>query len=303
MEGAVFLSLFLALAIAAPMTVLPEPEPEPGPLPQLEYVSELSRAGLKPELFNRPVKPKANLVGLFSTKDYPLDATRKSESGTVAVVLKVGADGRIMDCIVTASSGSPSLDAQTCRIFWQRARFVPARDSRGRPVESAWQQRINWELPESDPPTPIDAWSTRLTIEFVKEGGVVDCRLEGAGALKVDGGQGECGFAKEMWEGVMATLRLDAGYERGKLVFDTQFAPEYHILPTKAPEGTRLLSRQVVRLTIDASGKTLQCRIVETEGAQTPGGCDDLLETTYAKPKLQAGAIEATMARAVYASE
>ena len=303
MEGAVLLFLKLAFLIAAPTTVVLPPPPVAEPSPPPVFVSELARAGIKPALFDRPVKPKADVVAMFSTDDYPLDALRKSEAGTVAVALKIGADGRVTDCVVTGSSGSASLDAQTCRIFWKRARFIPAEDSRGRPVESALQQRIKWELPADDPPVPIKAWSMRFTMEFVKDSGVVDCHMEAAGALKVQDDQRECGFATEMWEGILATLRSDAGYERGKLVFDTQFAPGNQLIAVKPPEGTRLMARQLVRLTIDADGKTLQCRVVETEGSPPPTGCEDLLKTTYQKPQLQAGAIEATFARAVYVNE
>ena len=118
MEGAVLLFLKLAFLIAAPTTVVLPPPPVAEPSPPPVFVSELARAGIKPALFDRPVKPKADVVAMFSTDDYPLDALRKSEAGTVAVALKIGADGRVTDCVVTGSSGSASLDAQTCRILY-----------------------------------------------------------------------------------------------------------------------------------------------------------------------------------------
>jgi TonB family protein len=295
--------MFALLALLTPAEVPAAPAvppPEPAPLPTPDYLSELSRAKFDRALFDRPVKAKANLVALFSTKDYPLDAIRKEQQGTVAVVVKVAVDGRVADCIISASSGSPSLDWQTCRIIWQRARFTPARDSRGTAVESALYQRIRWELPRRDM-TPIKPWSTRFTLEFVKDGGAIDCKLETTGAMK--GNEESCNFGMDMWEGMLSIVRSDAGYERHKLVFYTSFAPDIREVKSIEPEGTRLITRQVARLTIDASGKPLQCRVLETEGYKPPvEGCDDLLEGMYEKPDIQSGAIEATFERAVYSS-
>jgi len=291
----------LALLTPAEVSAVPVvPPPEPAPLPTPNYVSELSRAKFDRALFDRPVKPKANIVALFSTKDYPLDALRKAEQGTVAVVVKVAADGRVTDCIISSSSGSPSLDWQTCRIIWQRARFTPARDSRGTAVESALYQRIRWEMPQPDP-TPIKPWSTRFTLELVKDGGAIDCKLETTGAMKSD--ESSCDYGMDMWLGMLSMVRADAGYERRKLVFYTRFAPDSRDVPPIEPEGTVLITRQVARLTIDASGKPLQCKVVKTEGHKPPiEGCDDLLGGMYERPEIPSGAIEATFERAVYSS-
>ena len=66
----------------------------------------------------------------------------------------------------------------------------------------------------------------------------------------------------------------------------------------------RLYGRQVGRLTIDESGKALQCKVVDTEGPQPPWeGCPDLLGDHYEKPAIRAGAIEATMVRNLFISE
>jgi protein TonB len=51
--------------------------------------------------------------------------------------LLVGADGRVRDCRITASTGLPSLDSATCAAAVRRLRWLPARDRLGRPVE-AW---------------------------------------------------------------------------------------------------------------------------------------------------------------------
>lgn len=300
-EVAIIAALLIALVSAAPTTVAPAAPPAPPPPAQIQplpYFSELSRAGLTPKMFKRPIQPKANLVALFSTDDYPLQALRNLEQGTVAAVVRVGADGRVMDCIVVQSSGSPSLDLQTCRIIWTRARFEPARDGKGRPVESALRQRIRWQLPEPDP-TPIKPWSARFTIDFVEDGGAIACKMETTGALKAD--QEFCDPLSGIWEAALAAVRSDAGYKRSKLILETQFAPDDRISPAKAPAGTELVARQVARLTIDATGKTLQCRVVETEGSEAMiTGCEELLSEQFEKPAIAVGAIEATMMQSIF---
>lgn len=102
-------------------------------------------------LQRRSTRAKGSLVGLFSSDDYPNDALGKGETGTVSVLLTIGADGRVSDCRLRLSSLSPSLDAATCRILAERARFEPARDRAGHPVTDKYSQRITWKIPSPDP--------------------------------------------------------------------------------------------------------------------------------------------------------
>ena len=95
-----------------------------------------------------PSPAKANLVAIFSTDDYPMDAIRNEEQGTVSFRLTVSRRGRVANCEVVESSGSKTLDKQTCRIIEKRARFSPARDSTGKRIEDTYSGRIRWELPE-----------------------------------------------------------------------------------------------------------------------------------------------------------
>lgn len=262
------------------------------------FLSEAPRAGFRADLFDRATKPKANLVGLFSTEDYPLQSIANAEEGTVAVLLRIDPAGHLADCVVDQSSGSTSLDLQTCRIFWLRARFDPARDKSGRAVESAVRQRIRWVLPEAEP-VPVTAWSSRVSIDYIKDGGVVACRIETTGALKAD--DSDCGFFRSLSGGMLARIRSDAGYGRQTFVMETQFSPGPAVPVVKPPVGTELFMRQVSRLTIDSSGKPLRCEVISTEGPQPPiEGCPDLLDGRYEKPGLGVGAIEAIVARSLF---
>lgn len=88
-----------------------------------------------------------NVVGLFSTNDYPAEAISRHEQGTVGVHYKIGTDGKVSDCRVVESSGSTALDRQTCGIITKRVRYDPAKTKSGEPVASMGFQRIRWELP------------------------------------------------------------------------------------------------------------------------------------------------------------
>lgn len=294
------LAFIVIAALLVPTAVVPVvPVPPPTPDPPI-FISEIAKANLSAELFNRPVKPVANLTSLFSGDDYPLEALRNEEEGKVAVVLRVGAAGQVTDCVVSSSSGSPSLDLQTCRIFWRRAHFKPARDHKGQAVESAVMQRIAWRFPEPEP-LPINPWSMRITIEFVKDGGVLSCQVD---AKNMPASQNDCGFFLQLSDANLARLRADAGGERQKVMFETLFSRDTKIVEPIASAGTRIYARQVSRLTIDESGKPLRCEVIKTEGEPSPvDGCDDLLEGRYDKPEVKVGAIEAIVQRVVYISK
>jgi TonB family protein len=296
------LPALLAWLVPAEVPTTPPQTAEAPPVVETDhYLSELPRSGITPEMFRRPVSPKANLLSLFSTEDYPLQSVVNREAGTVGVVLKVGADGHVADCVITQSSGSAALDSQTCRLLWTRARFEPARDESGRPIASAWRQRIRWQLPEPTP-LPIRAWSMRMTLDFVEEGGVISCKMEASGAMQED--QDSCSLFLQMSNGPFAKIRADGGYKQQRVIFETKLSPGLEASEPQPPSGMRLFARQVARLSVDESGKPLSCQVIQAIGpAAHDNGCDDLLIGTYERPGIKIGALEVTMARNLYTEE
>lgn len=101
-----------------------------------------------------PSRARGDMAALISNHDYPAEALRNDEEGTVRVRLHVGADGRVSACTVSQSSGSASLDSTTCRLLQERARFTPARDSAGRVVSDTVATSITWNIEHADPATP-----------------------------------------------------------------------------------------------------------------------------------------------------
>ncbi|GAA4027319.1 hypothetical protein GCM10022281_02500 [Sphingomonas rosea] len=122
------MSWWLALALQATPTA-------PPPLP--------------PPLFPAVTKAKAgtNLAAYLSEDDYPVDAIRNGEEGTVAFTLEVTPQGRVGGCTIVASSGSATLDEATCRLMTTRPRFAPALDQFGNPTRDSFFGRIRWVLP------------------------------------------------------------------------------------------------------------------------------------------------------------
>lgn len=119
-----------------------------------------------------PARAPANLATLFSDEDYPLEAVRNHEQGTVQFRLTVGVDGTATQCAIEATSGSAILDDTTCRLLIERARFEPARDKSGKAVPDDLTGRIVWRLPPAGPPDRADAvfslWSACLFGEAAK---------------------------------------------------------------------------------------------------------------------------------------
>ncbi|HEV7661562.1 MAG TPA: TonB family protein [Allosphingosinicella sp.] len=130
--------------------------PSPPPLMPPPYYAP-APAPPPPPRFSLPRRARANLNYYFSTDDYPAAALRGNEQGTTGFRLTIGTNGRVTACMVTLSSGSAALDQATCRILRSRARYIPARDSYGNPVEGSDSGRVTWRLPADEGPADLRA--------------------------------------------------------------------------------------------------------------------------------------------------
>jgi len=84
---------------------------------------------------------------VFTADDYPAIAQEKGQEGTVQAQLTVDPGGRVARCTVIRSSGYASLDNATCAILQRRARFTPATNAAGRPIESTVvTPPVKWQL-------------------------------------------------------------------------------------------------------------------------------------------------------------
>jgi TonB family protein len=81
---------------------------------------------------------------IMHERDYPTKMIENGDEGAVSAHLTVTADGRVSGCKVTETSGSEALDALTCRIATQRARFTPAHDEAGKAVAGDYWVAVTW---------------------------------------------------------------------------------------------------------------------------------------------------------------
>jgi len=84
--------------------------------------------------------------GYIAASDYPPEALKQHHEGIVEVELVVDPTGRLANCAVTHSTRWPELDATTCELFKQRAKYAPAQDNHGRKLGYVYRMRINWLL-------------------------------------------------------------------------------------------------------------------------------------------------------------
>jgi protein TonB len=92
------------------------------------------------------------LVELFSYEDYPADALERGAEGRVRVRVLINPRGGPQACEVLDSANDASLDAATCALLLERARFRPARDARGRAVPDLVETTVRWELEDRRAP-------------------------------------------------------------------------------------------------------------------------------------------------------
>lgn len=248
-----FLSMWLAAAGAA--AVKPPLERADAPASVSELAPGRGEAPSDPEIATRA---RANLVSLFSTDDYPPEAWRNGEEGMVAVRLTVDPNGKVADCVVTISSGFPSLDVQTCRIIWMRAQFIPARDAEGAAVQDTYNQRIRWELPKGSPGEIEEQYSRFiLTIDATKS--VLDCRFEASPDWQKD--DSGCAKVVEHMRRLVASAPEWIEFSGKQLVLEVQHRvgdPQGGIeLGERAGETSLALSR--LYLTIEPGGKVKSC--------------------------------------------
>ena len=223
----------------------------------------LTAAAQPPAQPSRPIPPpkrtapaeraKADLGSLIGMDDYPADALRGDEEGTVGFRLDVGPDGRVTGCAITASSGSGSLDSATCRLLTERARFTPARDSKGAAIADSLDSRILWRIDRS---MSVDRGLV-VYAATIGPAGETSCR-QGE-----DGAPLEPAPCHETFEELKEMARAGGKPIEHLMIITT--TPEGEEEPAyPGDHGMPYLATEVL-LTIAADGSRFECRIVRNE--------------------------------------
>jgi len=133
------------VAVSAPVIDVVPVAPPPPPAPVLVVAPP---APPPPRFTPKGAIPKGNPGNWATANDYPSRALREEREGTTGFRVTVGPDGRVTDCQVTSSSGSPDLDSTACDKIRQRARFNPATDGEGQPTTGTYSNRVRWVIPK-----------------------------------------------------------------------------------------------------------------------------------------------------------
>ena len=134
------------VAPAAPVIDMVPVAPPPPPVPVLAPPAPV--APPPPRFTPKQPAPRGNPGNWATSNDYPSRALREEREGTTGFRVTVGPDGRVTDCQITSSSGSPDLDQTACDKIRQRARFAPATDGEGNPTSGSYSNRVRWVIPK-----------------------------------------------------------------------------------------------------------------------------------------------------------
>lgn len=102
-----------------------------------------------PPAISKAAGAKGDPARWITNDDYPPSAIRAGAQGTTSISWEINAEGRVENCVVTASSGNSDLDRAACSALTRRARYTPAVDSNGSPTRSKSSRRVRWVLPDN----------------------------------------------------------------------------------------------------------------------------------------------------------
>lgn len=103
-------------------------------------------------------KAKTRVISWQTDDDYPADALRKHQAGTVKYRMTIDATGKAIACHVTGSSGYSALDEKTCPLIISNSRYEPARDDAGKNIASDLNGTFTWSIPgAAQTPNPASA--------------------------------------------------------------------------------------------------------------------------------------------------
>jgi TonB family protein len=95
-----------------------------------------------------PVNPHPPIPHMrMVVRDYPSAALRNGWEGTVSYQASIDAEGAVLNCQITESSGYPLLDRSTCQ-YVMRWHFLPATDAKGTKISGIWTSRETYTAPK-----------------------------------------------------------------------------------------------------------------------------------------------------------
>ena len=216
-----------------------------------------------------PAKPVGSPGSWIMQDDYPPVAARLGMTGNTSFKLSVDATGKPTRCVISESSGFDVLDNATCDRLITNAKFTPAHDRAGKPIESTYSNRVIWTLPDGTV-SPISErfFSVLLTID--QAGKVTSCRMvilaPAAEAAAI--GENPCGRGLDLPPAMGLLMR--AGYDGSVAEVELQqadaFTPDLRERVLAPKPGYEQRALNVYSITVTKDGKIGQCAYAEQRG-------------------------------------
>jgi protein TonB len=121
-----------------PPVVIPRAAPPPPPPPPAAPPPPSQARGATPDGQGR--------WAARIQENYPARAIRDEVEGRVGVRVTIGTNGRVTACTVTGPSGSADLDRAACEGMERYARYNPALDAAGNPIQGSASTTIVYQL-------------------------------------------------------------------------------------------------------------------------------------------------------------
>lgn len=83
--------------------------------------------------------------------DYPPSALREGREGVTEYGVITDPQGRVVKCWIIQTSGSPDLDAATCRRATRQMKVTPPLDAQGHPMPASWKSKMEWKIDGGQP--------------------------------------------------------------------------------------------------------------------------------------------------------
>lgn len=135
--------------IVQTQTLAPQIQTVTTPPPVAPPITVAATPAPAPPVISQAAAAKGNPGSWVSSDDYPPAALREERQGRVTIAFTINEQGRIENCRVTSSSGSPDLDEATCRLVTRRGRYSPAKDTAGNPIRQNASLPFRWVIPSN----------------------------------------------------------------------------------------------------------------------------------------------------------
>lgn len=170
----------IAMMLMAAAT--PETSPAEPVSPAPSVTAQASDTAVALPLSGSIPTPRGNPGSWVTTQDYPSSELARRAAGITGFRLAIDAEGIVVDCTVTQSSGSPVLDATACALVKARAQFTPAHDDKGRNTAGFYSNRVRWVMPAiTYEPLPDGKWDVTTTVHVSETGTIESCDFASAG--------------------------------------------------------------------------------------------------------------------------